>query len=266
MSQPSPTGRVADFRTLSLAVGLAAVGLALGYALVFAAGSILALGFGYVPGPTVGIVLSALLLQGVAFGTVAYVYTRRTNAGHRFVNFRLPSLRQLALVVGGWVVAFGLNAGVGILTKATGAPVAQNDVARTGLAHPEVLLWLVPISFLLIGPGEELLFRGVVQGTLRERFGPVPAIATASVLFGVAHGLSLSGSIEGRLVYMAAIAVIGLVLGGLYEYTDNLTVPALVHGAYDATLFALIYVLTTYGPPSGVGALAPLGHALAGLV
>jgi len=266
MSQPSPTGRVADFRTLSLAVGLAAVGLGLGYALVFVTGFVLVDGFGYVPGPAVSLLLSALLLQGVAFGTVAYVYTRRTNADHRFVDFRIPSLRQFALVVVGWVVAFALNAGVSLLTQATGTPVAQNDVTATGLAHPGVLLWLVPVALLLIGPGEELLFRGVVQGTLRERFGPVPAIATASVLFGVAHALTLSGSIEGRLVYMAAIAVIGLVLGGLYEYTDNLTVPALVHGAYDATLFALIYVLTTYGPPSGLGALAPVGHALAGLV
>jgi membrane protease YdiL (CAAX protease family) len=33
-----------------------------------------------------------------------------------------------------------------------------------------------------------------------------------------------------------------VVLGVVYEYTDNIVVPALTHGAYNATLFTLAYV------------------------
>jgi hypothetical protein len=49
-----------------------------------------------------------------------------------------------------------------------------------------------------------------------------------------------------------------LVFGAAYELTDNLAVPALIHGAYDATLFALLYVafrLMDVSLPEAGGAL-----------
>ena len=39
--------------------------------------------------------------------------------------------------------------------------------------------------------------------------------------------------------------MLSLILGILYEYTDNLVVPILVHGAYDAVLFSLQYLMAT---------------------
>jgi membrane protease YdiL (CAAX protease family) len=39
----------------------------------------------------------------------------------------------------------------------------------------------------------------------------------------------------------------GLVLGVTYEATDNLVVPSLIHGAYNATLFTLAYLSVTFG-------------------
>jgi len=233
-------------RTLGLAAGVGLGGLAFGYVLVFAAVIVLALA-GYRPGPAASVVLSAALLQGVAFGSVAYAYTRYRDAGDRFVAFHVPSLRHLGLAVAGWLGTFAAYVAIALAIQQSGAPTASNEIANTGIQHPEVLLLLLPISFLLIGPGEELLFRGVVQGTLRERFGPVASIVIASVIFASAHFLSLAGPFAGRVVTIAALSVISLLLGALYEYTDNLTVPALVHGAYDATLFGLLYVSVVYG-------------------
>ncbi len=46
---------------------------------------------------------------------------------------------------------------------------------------------MIPISFLLIGPGEELLFRGVVQGVLKRSFNSIYSILIASIIFSVAH-------------------------------------------------------------------------------
>jgi membrane protease YdiL (CAAX protease family) len=37
------------------------------------------------------------------------------------------------------------------------------------------------------------------------------------------------------------------VFGAVYEFTENLVVPALVHGAYNATLFSLLYVAVRFG-------------------
>nr|WP_305794470.1 CPBP family intramembrane glutamic endopeptidase [Halomarina rubra] len=126
--------------------------------------------------------------------------------------------------------------------------LAESGVIAAGRENPTLLLVLIPLSVLLVGPGEELFYRGVVQGWLRESFGPVGAIVAASVLFASIHVPGLVGS--SGLAVLATLAIIGflaLYLGALYEYTGNLVVPALVHGLYNATQFALAYVQATGG-------------------
>jgi len=39
-----------------------------------------------------------------------------------------------------------------------------------------------------------------------------------------------------------------LVFGVTYELTDNLVVPSVIHGAYNATLFSIVYIGLRYGP------------------
>jgi membrane protease YdiL (CAAX protease family) len=43
-------------------------------------------------------------------------------------------------------------------------------------------------------------------------------------------------------VSAAIILVVAVVLGVVYEYTNNIVVPALVHGLYNATLISLAYL------------------------
>jgi hypothetical protein len=47
---------------------------------------------------------------------------------------------------------------------------------------------------------------------------------------------------------MAALVGGSLVFGGIYEWTGNLTVVALIHGLYNAILLTLLYFITVYGP------------------
>nr|WP_233265024.1 CPBP family intramembrane glutamic endopeptidase [Halomarina oriensis] len=111
-----------------------------------------------------------------------------------------------------------------------------------------LLLLLVPLSLVLVGPGEELFYRGVVQGWLRESFGPVGAVLTASVLFASIHVPGLVGASATSVVAtLAIITFLAVYLGALYEYTGNLVVPALVHGLYNATQFLLAYGQATGG-------------------
>lgn len=95
---------------------------------------------------------------------------------------------------------------------------------------------MIPITVLFVGPGEELLFRGVIPGLFRRAYGPVPAIVIASGLFDVAHYAALAGS--DKRTYIVVTILLGLLLGGLYEQTDNVLVPIVVHGIYNAILFA----------------------------
>jgi membrane protease YdiL (CAAX protease family) len=126
-----------------------------------------------------------------------------------------------------------------------------------------VLLLLIPAAFLLIGPGEELLFRGVVQGTLRRAFDPVPAIAIAAAVFAAIHYFALAGPSVGRVATIGVLFLPSLVFGAVYEYTDNLVVPSLIHGAYDATLFAVLYAVIRYG--GSIDALSETREAAATL-
>ncbi|WP_227379758.1 CPBP family intramembrane glutamic endopeptidase [Haladaptatus halobius] len=198
--------------------------------------------------PSLLLGVSVVMLQGVTFGGVALAYLSYKDLGLEFIHARLPSLRDIGLTIGGFGALLGALWSISMVISALGLQSAQNTIVDIGSRNPVVFLLLIPLSFLLIGPGEELLYRGLIQGILRETFHPARAIVLASALFAVVHVFSLRG--EGKLVYLGVVFVLALILGGLYEYTDNLVVPALVHGGYNATLFGIQYLTATGGLPT----------------
>jgi membrane protease YdiL (CAAX protease family) len=81
------------------------------------------------------------------------------------------------------------------------------------------------ILLVLVGLGEELLFRGVLQQEI--------GLIGASVIFGILHGPS-------RMLWPLAVwaAAMGAGLGWLYAASGNLVVPALAHALYDGVAIA----------------------------
>jgi len=216
--------------------------------------------------PVVSTLLSLALIQYVAFGAVIVGYLRyRETTVRAYVAARVPSLRDVGAALGGWVLAFVLAIAVGTVIQSLGLTGGTNNSAEAGMQDPEIFLVLIPAAFLVIGPMEELLFRGTVQGRLRETLSPVPAVAVSALLFAAVHApLAVQGTLAQRLTTVGLLFFPSLVFGGLYEYTDNIVVPALVHALYDATLFVLLYVVVVYGPEeAGSGSEAVL--ALFGL-
>jgi hypothetical protein len=114
-----------------------------------------------------------------------------------------------------------------------------------GQQNPRLLLLLMPLAVLVIGPSEELLFRGAIQGVLRKAYTPVPAIVIASLLFAVGHFTAYTG--DGRASTLLVILLLGGILGVIYEYTDNIVVPSLVHGLYNVAAFLQLYLSATGG-------------------
>jgi hypothetical protein len=228
-------------RSLLVAVVVAIVGIVAGTALVL--GSVTAIqASGIRMTPLAFVVASLVLLQGVAFGGVALGYLRYRGLPLDYLGVRVPSIQEVGAVVAAYVLAIGVALSGAILVSVLGVEAGSNQAAELGAENPEVLLLLIPASFLIIGPGEELLFRGVVQNRLRETFSAVPGIAIASAIFAAIHFVALSGGAGARLVSIVVLFFPSLVFGAVYEYTENLVVPALVHGAYNATLFTLLYV------------------------
>ncbi|MFW5956308.1 MAG: CPBP family intramembrane glutamic endopeptidase [Halorhabdus sp.] len=174
-------------------------------------------------------------IQFLGFIGVVVFYLRRT--GSDLVKVTMPSWRDLAWIFGGFILLYAVAGVLAWLISALGLDVATNAVIETGRENPEYFLYMIPVSLLLVGPGEELLFRGVVQGLFRRAFGLVPAIVVTSILFGGVHYLALVG--EGQFAYIAIAIGLGLVLGTVYELSGTIVVPIVIHGLWNALLFTV---------------------------
>ncbi|UIO99606.1 CPBP family intramembrane metalloprotease [Halobaculum sp. CBA1158] len=160
------------------------------------------------------------------------------------LRFRMPTRREALVAVAG---AAGLTvAGYAILYgfAALGLTPSTNRALEN---PPAYFLAMIPLSFVTVAVAEEVVFRGVVQGELRRALGPAGAVAGASLLFGTLHYLAGVGTPTQRAVYVAVAATLSLGLGALYEYTDNLVVPIVVHGAYNAVQYVIQYLSATGG-------------------
>lgn len=86
---------------------------------------------------------------------------------------------------------------------------------------------------VLAGVGEELLFRGAVQGWLMAHTGPVTALLAASVVFGLVHYVSFT--------YFLVATGLGLILGLAYLVSESLLLVMIWHAVYDMiALFCLL--------------------------
>ena len=111
----------------------------------------------------------------------------------------------------------------------------DQDLSRDQMLRQSLL------QFQLVGIGEEMLFRGVIQRSLfniyskgfSKGFSRWSSILTASALFGAAH----TG--QGFTAMPAAAFIMGVYLGWLYHPADgefNLVEPIAVHSWWDTIL------------------------------
>lgn len=78
------------------------------------------------------------------------------------------------------------------------------------------------------GIGEEIFFRGMMQSFI--------GVWWAAVVFGLLHALTPA--------YFIIATAVGIWLGLLYQFSDNLLVPMVAHAAYD--IFALNFLRMQY--------------------
>jgi len=86
--------------------------------------------------------------------------------------------------------------------------------------------WTVLVALsVLAGVGEELLFRGAIQGWLIQHTGPWTALIASSVLFGLVHYISFT--------YFLVATGLGMVLGSAYHLSGSLGLVMIWHALYD---------------------------------
>jgi len=162
-----------------------------------------------------------------------------------YLGVRLPGLRDLAVVVGGLGAVFVLVVATSQVIDLLGLTAAENNAGEVAQQSPTLGALLVVASLLVIGPCEETLFRGTVQNRLREAFSAPTAITLTAVLFAAVHVTALTGGLGARAVTIGVLLVPSFVFGIVYEYTENLVVPTLIHGLWNALLFTSILLAGT---------------------
>ena len=187
--------------------------------------------------------------QLLVMGGLSVTYLWATGRSVSFLRIGVPSALQVLVILLAPFVVFVLTVGVNVIGFALGVESSPHALTEVQTLNPSFYLLLVPFMLLIVGPFEELLYRGVIQSRLRESFGPLAAITAASVVFALIHlpayGLG-GGSVLSIGLSLTAIFVGSLVFGGLYEWTGNLTVVALVHGLYNSIQLVLLYIVTVY--------------------
>lgn len=118
---------------------------------------------------------------------------------------------------------------------------------------------LALLMVAIVGPTEELLYRGIIQNRLSEQFSLTSSVVITSLIFAVVHIqiYIFGGGIPGIFLGFFIIFTASLVFGTAYEYTENLVVPALVHGLHNSLLVTIVF----FGPSfiADLVTLSPVG-------
>ena len=86
--------------------------------------------------------------------------------------------------------------------------------------------------FLVVGTGEEIIFRGVLFRWIDEKWGFMVALIVSALLFGLIH-ISESNATLWSSIAIAVEA--GLLLGAAYKYSGTLWLPIGIHWAWNFT-------------------------------
>jgi hypothetical protein len=189
---------------------------------------------------------TAVLQLSNGLGTVsgAWLYLEFADREYDFLDVRWPTRRDVGYAVAGLVVILGSSVAISVAMNVFGIESAAHGTSETlaNAGNPLALTALFAVtSVLLIGPGEELLYRNVVQKSLYDAFPRAVSVGVASVVFAAVHYSAYStGSLGQVLLSLLTVFVLSLTLGAVYERTDNVVVPAAVHGLFNASQFLLI--------------------------
>jgi len=97
-------------------------------------------------------------------------------------------------------------------------------------APPEAI---AAVLALVIGPGEELFWRGLVQRRLMQRFGRLRGTLLASSIYGGVHLVSMNLTLTG------AAATAGLFWGAIYASEQRMAPMIISHVSWDIWIFLI---------------------------
>lgn len=186
----------------------------------------------------------AMSAQGVGLVAMGLLYMKSRDLPRSYVRLSWPSIRDAGWVVAATLALFAVLAVVQMVITQLGLSPTEHSIAQSAEDNPRLLLPLIPLSVLVTGPAEELLFRGLIQTRLKEAFDTAVAVLVTSLIFSLIHIPAYFGTGFGAALAttLGVVFILGVTLGTIYEYSGNLVVPIVAHGVYNAVVFGSIYL------------------------
>lgn len=102
-----------------------------------------------------------------------------------------------------------------------------------GLKSGSDSLMIVLLLLFIIGPAEEIFWRGFIMERLSEKWGPVLGFLSATLIYASIHIWSFN-----FMLVMAAL-ICGIFWGLLYKYNKNLLTIVISHALWDVMVFVI---------------------------
>lgn len=160
----------------------------------------------------------------------------------------IPLRKVLSDTLKGLGIGFAFFVGVVLVMYVCG--LYRIDAVVTDMPASIVLAFF---SFMTIGVGEEIIFRGVLFRWIDEKWGFAAALIVSSLLFGLMHIFQPGATMWSSF----AIAVeAGLLLGAAYKYSGTLWLPIGIHWAWNFTQ-GNIFGFAVSGGDAGTALIQP---------
>lgn len=172
---------------------------------------------------------------------VAMVFVFLFRGGTRHFDIRKPSKKHVGLAFVTVITLVGVQLGVD-----RAALIFEIDAGGLNLSGTTTSSALVTfaVATLFAAPTEELLYRNIIQKRLRKTFSSTSAVLLASTIFTVTHFPNfLQASAVTVLLSLFKILLSSIVLGILYEKTENILINMVCHSVFNgaAVVAAVVF-------------------------
>ncbi|MHB1638877.1 MAG: CPBP family intramembrane glutamic endopeptidase [Candidatus Dormibacteria bacterium] len=185
---------------------------------------------------------TTLAFYGALLAVVLFFASRHGGGVWRQLGLRKPPYWVFPLMP---VLAVALQFATGLISEALspllgGMTNPQGCSISQGFGHDA---YLGVIAIVVIAPVvEEIAFRGFIFGGLRGRIGTAWAVVASSLVFALAHTLSVGGSI---LLLGPSLFIAGVALALVYERTRSLYPGMALHASFNLVAVVVIFLSST---------------------
>ena len=183
---------------------------------------------------------AAFVLQGVMLLSVWHFAVRPAGGRWALLGFRrVKPISTTLIVIAGITICQALVVGyVQVVNWLDIDPLVPGDPFESWDIDP-ISFTIIAVSAVVVAPlFEEIFFRGFMYQAFRKTMSLWPAAILTSLIFGVAH-------IDPAIII--PIALVGMILLGIYRWTGNLWSSIITHAGYNAIAVIALAVQTWGG-------------------